>query len=338
MNIFEKVSKHFVLLVLLGLTIYFRIENYIITSAKPRLSLYESHKPAPILSASKAGSFLAADNVNFRFTENIILLLKNLNAELLPVKPLKVINLDDVNAFQINVSKADVFIASSTLKVIMRDSIFNYPDSPLKIKELDFPNQNSNQIRLSGNLNFVIWLEFELVGTISLDEKKEKIVITAEQITALGNPYAKSLLGAVGLNLEKLLPVPDGRGIKIQSNHIFVEPFSIFPPPKLSGTLKSLTIESGKMHLSLDNGKSVLVPTMPYPASKNFLYFFTGDLKFAKLFMIESSLQIYDKDESDPFDFFMEKYLLVLARAGIVTVGQDRSLKVLMPDYDDVFK
>lgn len=338
MNFFKNISKHFILLLLLILTIYLRIENYIITSAKPRLNLYESQKPTPILSASKAGSYLSADNVNFRFKENIILLLKNVNAELIPVYPLKVINLDDVNAFQINVSKADVFIASSTLKVIMKDNIFNYPDSPLKIKELDFPEPNSNKIRLSGSLNFVIWLEFELLGSISLDEKKEKIVITAEQITALGNSYAKSLLGAVGLNLEKLLPVPDGRGIKIKSNQIFVEPFSIFPPPKLSGTLQSLSIENGKLHLSLDNGKSVLVPTMPYPASKNFLYFFTGDLKFAKLFMVESSLQIYDKDESDPFDFFMEKYLLVLAKAGIVTVAEDRALKVVMPDYDDVFK
>ena len=100
---------------------------------------------------------------------------------------MKVINLDDVNAFLINVSKADVFIASSTLKVIMKDNIFNYPGSPLKIKELDFPNPNSNEIKLSGSLNFVIWLEFELLGKISLDEKKERIVITAEQITALKN-------------------------------------------------------------------------------------------------------------------------------------------------------
>jgi hypothetical protein len=330
--------KHTLLLTLLVLTIYLRIENYIITSAKPRLNLYDTQKPISILTSSKAGSYLAADNVSFRFKENIILLLKNVNAEVIPIQPLKVINLDDVNAFLINVSKADVFIASSTLKVIMKDNIFNYPGSPLKIKELEFPNPNSNEIKLSGSLNFVIWLEFELLGKISLDEKKERIVITAEQITALGNPYAKSLLSAVGLNLEKLLPVPEGRGIRIKANQIFVEPFSIFPPPRLSGTLQDLTIENGKLHLNLDNGKSVLVPTMPYPASKNFLYFFTGDLKFAKLFMVESSLQIYDKDESDPFDFFMDKYLLVLAKAGVVTLSEDRSVKVVMPDYDDVFK
>jgi hypothetical protein len=330
--------KHTLLITLLVLTIYLRIENYIITSAKPRLNLYEAQSPNAILTSSKAGSYLSADNVSFRFKENIILLLKNVNAEILPVQPLKVINLDDVNAFLINVSKADVFIASSTLKVIMKDNIFNYPGSPLKIKELEFPNPNSNEIKLSGSLNFVIWLEFELLGKISLDEKKERIVITAEQITALGNPYAKSLLSAVGLNLEKLLPVPEGRGIRIKANQIFVEPFSIFPPPRLSGTLQDLTIENGKLHLNLDNGKSVLVPTMPYPASKNFLYFFTGDLKFAKLFMVESSLQIYDKDESDPFDFFMDKYLLVLAKAGVVTLSEDRSVKVVMPDYDDVFK
>lgn len=329
--------KNFILLLLLGFTVFLRIENYIITSAKPRLNLYETQKPNPIQSSSKVGSFLSADNVSFRFKENIILLLKNLQAEIIPVEPLKVVNLDDVNAFKIQVVKADVTIDSSTLKVIMRDNIFNYTDSPLKLKELEFPEKNVDKIKLTGTLHFFIWLDFELNGKISLDEKKEKIVITAEEIHALGNSYAKSLLGAVGLNLEKLLPIPEGRGLVVKGNQIFVEPFAIFPPPKLSGTISNLQILDHKLFLSLDNGKSLLVPQMPNPNSKNFLYFFTGDLKFAKLFMVESSLQIYDKDKSDPFDFFMERYLTVLAKAGIVTVGQDRSLKVVMPDYNDAF-
>lgn len=331
------ITKNLLLLILLTVTIYLRIENYIIGSIRPRLNLYETQKPKPVQTSSKVGSFLVADNVSFRCKENIILLLKNLQAEIIPVEPLRVVNLDDVNAFKIQVIKADVTIESSTLKVIMRDNIFNYPDSPLKLKELEFPEKNADKIKLTGTLKFFIWLDFELNGKISLDDKKEKIVITAEEIHALGNSYAKSLLGAVGLNLEKLLPIPDGRGLTIKNNQIFVEPFAIFPPPKLGGTVSNLEVRDYKLSLSLDNGKSLVVPTMPNPNSKNFLYFFTGDLKFAKLFMVESSLQIYDKDESDPFDFFMERYLLVLAKAGIVTVGQDRSLKVVMPDYNDVF-
>lgn len=339
MNLLEKISSHFLLFSLLCLVIYFRIENYIITSIpKEKLNLYEEKKPEPILRSTRLGSYLSADNVNFRFKENIILFLKNVNAQVNPTYPLTVSNLDDVYSFAINVNKADVYIESSTLKTIFKDYIFNYPNSPLKLKEIEFPEKNENKVKMTGSLNFVIWIDFELLGKISLDEKKEKIVITAEEMTALGTPYAKSLLSAVGLNLEKLLPIPTGRGIKIQMNHIIIDPFAIFPPPKLSGTVQSLDIESKKLHLALDNGKSVVVPTLPFPNSKNYLYFFKGELKFAKLFMIDSSLQIYDKDESDPFDFFMERYLLVLAKAGIVTVGQDRSLKVSMPDYDDEFK
>lgn len=338
MNLLNKISKPFLLFLLLCFTIYLRIENFIITTARERINLYETQEPVKVQRSTRIGSYLVANNVSFRFKENIILLLNNVNGELIPANEMTYTNLDDVNAFQINVNKADVYIESSTLNVIFRDYIFNYPDSPLKLKNVEFPSEPGNKVKMTGSLNFFVWLDFELYGNLSLNENKEKIVISAEQLKALGSPYAKSLLSAVGLNLEKLLPIPSGRGIKVTANKILIDPFSIFPPPKLSGTVQGLEIENGKLHLSIDNGKSVLVPRLPLPFSKNYLYFFRGELKFAKLFMFDSSLQIYDQDESDPFDFFMEKYLLVLAKAGAVTVGEDRALKVVLPDYNDVFK
>ena len=63
-----------------------------------------------------------------------------------------------------------------------------------------------------------------------------------------------------------------------------------------------------------------------------------GDLKFAEAFYGLRVLYRFTTKMSQTHLIFYGKYLLVLAKAGIVTVAEDRALKVVMPDYDDVFK
>lgn len=312
--------------------------HFHITTLKTRdLPIFHDKRPENVKLHSEGSTYLSADNVNFRFNDKLNILLKNVNGELVTIKRASILNLDDVNSFKIIVNRADAFVSLPILEILIRDYVFNYPDSPLKLESMEFLNSAENKLKVKGELKFLIWIPFEMIARLTTDSDKTKIVIVADKITALGNPYSKNLLESVGLNLDKLIQVPGGRGLIVSKNKVILSPFELFPPPKLDGRIASLEITNGLLHLTLDNNRYVQPPQMPNPVAKNFLFLFNGEMKFAKLVMIDTSLQLIDRDDSDVFDFYLEKYLAVLSNGGIATIGYDRSLKVLLPDYNDVF-
>jgi hypothetical protein len=61
--------------------------------------------------------------------------------------------------------------------------------------------------------------------------------------------------------------------------------------------------------------------------------FFTGNLlRFGKLTMRDTDLEIADADPSDPFDFYLERYQEQLT-AGYSKTLEDGGLVSYMPDY-----
>lgn len=333
--------KKFLLIIIFILAvtnILLAIQFLILKEEKKKLELFNEKQSKPIQQKSRTGTYLSLDNVNFRFAENVPVLLKNVNADLIPQNKSGVVNFDDPNSFIISIFKADAYIKAETLEVIFKEYIFNYPESVLKLDRIKFIDEKNNKIFLNGSLKFIIWLDFELEGTLSFSKEKKQILIAADKITALGIGGAKSLLGLVALNLEKLLPIPDGRGVTVKDNTIYVSPFAIFPPPKMEGEVQFINLENNFLHIFMDNGKSVPVPPRPIPKSKNYLFLFKGDMKFGKLFMVDTYLQMVDTDETDIFDFYLKEYFRILSDHGTATLGRDKSVKVTMPDYNDTIK
>ncbi|MDX1958680.1 MAG: hypothetical protein SFU98_08915 [Leptospiraceae bacterium] len=313
--------------------------HYYINTGKLRVEEKQNeNENIEIEKFSRKGTYIDVRNVNFRFKKNISLELPNLQGELIPKKGSTVVNFDDVNAFIIRITNGEAYANPEVLKTLFVDYVFNFESSTLKLKKVEFPEEVGNKIKLSGELNFLLWLEFEMMGTIGLEKKTNQIVITAEEIKAVGNSYIKSLLSAIGLNLEKLIPIPDGKGVTIKSNQIFISPFIVFPPPKLEGKFSIIDVKNSKLHLVLSSDEIISFPSPPDSLAKNYLFLYKGEVKFGKLFMVDANLQMIDTDETDNFDFFMPEYFKTLTSGGKATIKPDMSVKVIMPDYGDVFK
>ncbi|MCB1190122.1 MAG: hypothetical protein H7A23_11050 [Leptospiraceae bacterium] len=280
-------------------------------------------------------------NVNFRFTDKISLKIDNLVAELTPLTTNGIVNFDDINSFKIDVKEGEAYLKVSVMEHIFKDHIFNYDGSPLRLKSIQLlppsPN-NENLMRLEGELKFGMWLGFEMTGNIKLDKQNNKIIIATEKIKTLGNPFTKPLLGIVGLNLQKLLPVPKGRGIVIEQNKIIVSPYKLFPPPALSGEIIELKGVKDNLYLKFGSPQKIYFPAMPKQNVSNFLFLYKGEVKFGKLYMVDTVLEMIDKDPSDEFDFYLAKYFQTLTRGGQALIQPDRSVVVELPDYSDVFK
>jgi hypothetical protein len=313
------------------------IHNYIYQKRTEVIPLSSNQKSDPVPTFTRKGTHLSLKNVYFRFKKNVILDLPDLTGELVPKGNSSIVNFDDVNSFSIHVKNGIAYADSEVLKVLFKDYVFNYEDSPVKLESIQFPDQKlgENLISMKGELKFIYWLGFELKGKIGLDPNKNTIVIATEEIKAVGTSYAKNLLATIGLNLQKLIPIPAGRGVEIINNQIIVHPFVVFPPPKLSGIFEEISVKNGKLFLKLSSPEQIQFPPLPEPNAKNYLFLYKGELKFGKLLMVDSRLQMIDKDPSDSFDFYVEEYFQTLSNGGSAIILPDKSVKVIMPDYSD---
>lgn len=332
------VQVFLILLLLSSAGILYAVHQFVNSKTIRETSPVLEPKIKSFATRSRLGSFLDAKNLIFRFKKNISLEIPWLKAELIPKENLSLVNFDDVNAFTIKVHSGEAYVTKEVLMVIFKDYVFNYPNAPLKLEKLEFPPQQEgeNLILLAGELDFIFWLKFEMIGRLSLNSANNTLVISAEKIKSLGISQVKPLLGIVGLNLEKLLPIPKGRGIDIKENKIIAFPFQLFPPPNLEGKITNVKVENGKLKLNL--GSDIpFIKLKPIENTKNYLYIVKGDVKFGKLFMVDAKLQMIDADPSDYLDFYMEEYFKTLTTGGKVNLLPDSSLKVIIPDYGDVF-
>ncbi|MCP5511019.1 MAG: hypothetical protein H7A24_04015 [Leptospiraceae bacterium] len=300
----------------------------------------DDHPIRWIQTSSRKGSFMLSKNVKFRSKENVYLNIEELIGELIPLGTSEIVNFDDINSFLINCHSGTVYVPREVIETLVRDYIFNYPEPALRLESIEFPPQKDgeNIILARGELKFVIWLNFLLKGRVSVDPEDNSITVIAEEITSVGTSYAKDLLGLVGLDIQKLIPIPEGRGLEIIQNKIKVKPFGLFPPPQLNGHFEDVGVRKGMLYLKLSSEEKILFPPPVDKSAKNYIYLYKGDVKFGRLMMVDARLQIVDQDPSDLFDFSIENYYQTITLGGTAHLFLDKSVKVSMPDFDDAMR
>jgi hypothetical protein len=82
-------------------------------------------------------------------------------------------------------------------------------------------------------------------------------------------------------------------------------------------------------------GSGPAAPLSPRAISPNHIYWRGGYLRFGKLTMRETDLELIDQDPSDPFDFSVARYNDMLV-AGYSKNTPRLGLKTHMPDYDNL--
>lgn len=287
---------------------------------------------------SRSGAYLQLKNIFFRLTDNINLSVDSLTGEAVPNKRGAAVNFDDVSSFSIQIKTGKASVPVSVLEYIFNEQVFNFDGSPLKnLKMKFFKTENEkNRMLLTGEMSFGFWIPFEMEGEMILDKKNVMIQIQAQKITSLGNPLTKDMIGLVGLDLEKLLPLPPNLGIAMKGNSIIIEPYSLFPPPKINGYISDLRLTEDQLLLEFDSNEKLDFP--PVPANiKNYLMVHQGMVQFGRLRMFDARLVMVDADMSDPFDFYLAKYSIPLTK-GISKIDQNGKVTAFLPDFNEVNK
>jgi hypothetical protein len=106
----------------------------------------------------------------------------------------------------------------------------------------------------------------------------------------------------------------------------------------IEGRLAGIRVERGMLvqeFAALPDDSVFAGYARPDSAASNYIFFRGGRLRFGKLLMTDTDLQIIDADARDPFDLNLEQYNRQLV-AGTSRTLPNLGLQVMMPDYRTV--
>jgi hypothetical protein len=211
---------------------------------------------------------------------------------------------------------------------MMNAYVFGEPGAPLKDLKL---STKGSQIKQEGIIKKGIGIPFEVVGDLS-PTPDGKVRIHPKEMKAAHVPI-KGLMKMFGLDMANVINTKHARGMQIDDNDIILDAPEVLPPPKMRGKVTAVWIEGDEIVQLFGSARRE-------PARKtasNFMAYRGGVLRFGKLTMTDTDLQLVDANPADPFDFSPEHYKDHLV-AGYSKTTPANGLIVYMPDYSKIAK
>jgi hypothetical protein len=270
-------------------------------------------------------------NVEFHLTDGIVVHIVALNGKLTPLKgDLPVF--DDKQSFALDVDSATIIVSPAALTNDLNDYVFAKPDAPLKKLDVSI---KGDELIVKGLLVSKGGVPFETDGTLSATPDG-KIRVHTTKVKAL-KLEVKGLMDMLGLDTEKLIDTQKVPGVSTDKDDLILDPEQILPPPAMRGHLTGIRIENGAIAMAFsptDAGEKQ--PGLSTTCGgKNYIQFRDGSIRFGKLTMAGTDLELLDTSPADPFDFAIDHYQQQLV-AGYIKATKQGGMCAYMKDYNKI--
>ena len=239
--------------------------------------------------------------VNLHLDRSTVLEIKTLRGQLVPTRRGRPVTFDDVNSFTTRINTAEIAISLRTLSDVLNRHVFAYPGAPLKNITL---TADRGRIKQTGTLHKKIDIPFEIEGTLEATQSGS-VRLHADKI-ASGHIPVKGLLHLFGEDLSKLVNLKGDRGLTVEGDNIILYPDRILPPPRIDGKVTAVRIQGDRIVLSFNSG--LAKPLSPPYKTGSYLYHRGGVLRFGKLTMNDTDLEIVGESQHSPFEFSLPEY------------------------------
>lgn len=278
-------------------------------------------------------TWIEMKNVNLRVANDAVVGVRRLRGEVIPSQPGASALLDSTRSFSIRITSGTVALESADLGVILNRFVFGYKGSPLRKLRV---RTSGAELVQSGVMHKGVDLRFEITSKPSLTDSGW-IRLHPTKVRVLGVNGA-ALLHALGLHLEDMLDLNGSAAARVKGDDIYLDPTKILPPPAISGRLTSVRVEGNALvqdFARLPDDTVFDTYARADSAAPNYLFFRGGRLRFGRLEMRDTQLQILDLDPSDPFDLFLAEYNKQLV-AGYSRNRPNLALQAFFPDFPDL--
>jgi hypothetical protein len=264
-------------------------------------------------------------NVRYHFSDTVVVEIRSLNGELVPLGNNEFPFFDDKNSFGLRISSAEIAIDSSNLANVLNSYVFARPHSTLT--ELSVMVRNG-RLKVKGKLHDKRDIPFETEGILS-PTADGKLRLHSEKIKAMHVPV-KGLMGLFGIDLGGLIKEGKVPGVQAQEDDLILDLQQILPPPHIEGKVVSVRIEGEKIIQIFGGPDSKAMKNI---RGGNYMAYKNNRLRFNKLVMDDVDLILIDMDPNDPLDFYLEHYKEQLS-AGYTKTTPDSGLRVFIKDFN----
>ena len=271
------------------------------------------------------------ENVNFHVGHGVELRVLYLDGRLASATPGKVPTFDDVNSYVIEIDSARVSMTAGSLTNLMNNVLFAGPNAPIKNTKVEI---DGAELKQTGTLKKGVSVPFTMRASLDVTSDG-KLRLHPTSMKAAGI-IPKGVLDFFGVHLNTLLKVSSESPILVSGDDLLLDPEHALPPPRIRGKLTKAWIADGVVFEQF-GGEKPAHPLTPPVASRNFMYYRGGTLRFGKLTMVDADLMLVDEDPTDPFDFSPAQYKDQLV-AGYSKNTPDNGLVTHMPDLSDIAK
>jgi hypothetical protein len=273
-------------------------------------------------------------NVRYRVGPKLAIDVPALDGVKVPMQAGAPIVMDDPTQWSMIIQNGTFSLDAENVASLMNNYVLNYPDPPLKNLTAFLSN---GRLGMKGTMKKGIDIPFEMEGTPRA-LANGKIELVPDRIVAAGLP-SQGLMKLIGLEMDKMVQVREGRGLAIEGNSIIMDPTKMLPPPAISGKVTNVTVapdaRDGVMKMQINFGggaQAVRDEKLPSPNAPNYIHILGGNVRFVNTFSIFTNLQIVDADPTDLFDFYLAEYGVQM-QAGLIVLSPQGWTSSIQPDY-----
>jgi len=295
------------------------------------LPRYTSSPEPPLPISSKGLTREVIKNVDIHPDDLLVYRIRTIRGTLLRRYKSSPPMFDDKRSFILNIESGVIGLKMDTLSNLMNNYVFAYTGAPLK----DFQfSVEGNEIKATGKVHKLVDLPFEVKGELSATPDG-KIRIHPTSVKAEGLPI-KGFLHLFGIELDDVIKAREARGLKFDGDDLIVDPERGGPPPMIRGKVTAVQIVGDEVIVIFGGSRNLSAPQIARLAKShsggNYVSFRGGVLRFGKMTMTNSDIQVVDANAKDPLDFSVDHFNRQMI-AGYSKITPHGGLVAHVPDY-----
>lgn len=269
-------------------------------------------------------------NVDLHMTGGIVLHVRRLRGRFRPVHGNGAPVLDDNNSYDLEIDRADLSMGMASLNLLMNNRVLGKERS--NIKKIKVKAGDEGRLEQNGVMHKLLDMSFKTKSELGATPDG-KIRVHTKSVKVFGFLPVKPIMKLFSIEMDDLVKVKPGHGAAVKDNDFILDPGGMLPPPRIRGRIHRVWVEGDQVVQVF--GAGPYAELKPEPIGRNHIYWRGGDLRFGKLTMDRTDLELIDLDPDDPFDFSVDHWDDMLI-GGFSKNMPNQGLKTYMPDYDDL--
>ena len=205
--------------------------------------------------------------------------------------------LDDKNSYRVDVDTGQVAIDLASLNALMKRTL---AASGANVENLQVSVDDQGKLRQKGRIDKAVDIPFNVKAGVEATPEGD-IRVHSESVKGFGVPI-KPVMKLFSVEMDDLLKIAPGHGVRIDGNDLILDPAKLLPPPAMHGRLTAVRIEGNSLVQTFGSGERRRLT--PPAVAKNYIYWREGQLAFGKLTMSDTDLELIDTDPRGSLRFF----------------------------------